>query len=115
MSSSTFRLKKHVLETQHVRQFHHATISGDDEVLQICINQYTPLDNLHPQPGDVTIIAAHANGVPKELYEPMWDDLHAIAKKSGAFRIRNIWIADVAWQGESGVLNEHKLGKDRML
>lgn len=28
-------------------------------------------------------------------------------------RIRSIWIADVAHQGESAVINEHSLGNDR--
>lgn len=75
------------------------------------VKQYTPLDNLEPREGDVTIIAAHANGFPKELYEPLWDGLHAKATASG-FKIRNIWIADVAHQGMSSILNESKLGND---
>lgn len=112
MSSSVFRLKKHIIETQYIRQYPHATINGEEDDLKICVNQYTPLSNLKPQPGDVTIIAAHANGVGKEMYEPLWDELLALSTKTGAFKIRNIWIADVAWQGESGVLNENKLGND---
>lgn len=112
-SSSSFRLTKHIVDTQHIRHYEHATAHGDDDVLQLCINQYSPLDNLEPQPGDVTILAAHANGIEKELYEPLWDDLLEKAKESGKFRIRNIWMADVAWQGESGVMNEQKLGNDR--
>jgi hypothetical protein len=113
MSSSYFRLTKHTIETQYVRHYDHATVNGDDDVLQLCINQYTPLDNLDPRPGDITILAAHANGIEKELYEPLWDDVLEKVKEHGKFRIRNIWIADVAWQGESGVLNEQKLGNDR--
>jgi hypothetical protein len=31
------------------------------------------------------------------------------------FRIRSIWIADVAHQGMSGVLNEDRLGNDRKI
>jgi len=112
MSASIFQVKKHVLETQYVRERPHATINGDEDVLKLAINQYSPLDNITPGAGDITVIAAHANGVGKELYEPVWDDLYAAGKQAG-FRIRSIWIADVAWQGESGVLNEHKLGNDR--
>jgi len=33
--------------------------------------------------------------------------------KAKGIRIRSIWIADVAHQGASGVLNEKKLGNDR--
>jgi hypothetical protein len=49
----------------------------------------------------------------KELYEPLWDELLKLSKSAG-FRIRSIWIADVAQQGRSSVLNEEKLGNDRM-
>ena len=31
---------------------------------------------------------------------------------TNGFRIRGIWIADVAWQGQSGILNEDILGDD---
>ena len=48
----------------------------------------------------------------KELYEPLWDELLKLSKSAG-FRIRSIWIADVAQQGWSSVLNEQKLGNDR--
>lgn len=77
----------------------------------MAVKQYIPKDNPNPRPGDVTIIGAHANGFPKELYEPLWDDLLARAQKNN-FRIRSIWIADVAQQGQSSVLNEALLGND---
>lgn len=47
----------------------------------------------------------------KELYEPLWDEILARANQQG-FSIRSIWIADVAFQGDSGVLNERLLGND---
>ncbi|KAG4433916.1 hypothetical protein IFR05_010613 [Cadophora sp. M221] len=111
MTSSIFQIKEHVLECQHIREYARATANSQEEVLHLSIKQYTPLDNLQPQEGDVTIIGAHANGFPKELYEPLWEDIHARSKASG-FRIRSIWIADVAQQGQSSVLNEGLLGND---
>ena len=48
----------------------------------------------------------------QELYEPLWEDLVAALGKKG-MRVRGIWIADVAWQGQSAVFNEDKLGNDR--
>lgn len=48
----------------------------------------------------------------QELYEPLWDELLQRSNKL-SFRIRGIWIADVAHQGQSSVLNEDKLGNDR--
>jgi hypothetical protein len=46
------------------------------------------------------------------MYEPLWDELYNRMTEAGR-RIRGIWIADMAHQGESGVLNEKMLGNDR--
>lgn len=106
-----FHIKEHTLECQHVREYPRATANSQDDELYLAIKQYTPKDNPNPQPGDVTIIATHANGFPKELYEALWVELHTAARTQG-FRIRGIWIADVSNQGQSGVLNEHTMGND---
>jgi pimeloyl-ACP methyl ester carboxylesterase len=111
MASSLFRVVDHTVECQHVREYPGATLSGEDEVLHLAVKQYIPKDNPNPQPGDVTILGAHANGFPKELYEPLWEEILTRANADG-FRIRSIWIADVAQQGHSGVLNEDLIGDD---
>lgn len=49
----------------------------------------------------------------QELYEPLWEEIHARSKQNG-MRIRSIWMADVAQEGQSSVINEHSLGNDRM-
>lgn len=43
----------------------------------------------------------------------MWEEIYSRSKANG-FRIRSIWMADVAHQGESGIINEDSLGNDRM-
>jgi hypothetical protein len=48
----------------------------------------------------------------QELYEPLFEDFYRESQQNG-IRIRDIWIADAAWQGQSGVLNGEKLGDDR--
>lgn len=53
------------MECQHIREYPRATSHSREAVLHLAVKQYTPLDNLDPQPGDLTIIAAHANGFPK--------------------------------------------------
>ncbi|KAF2120708.1 Alpha/beta hydrolase family-domain-containing protein [Lophiotrema nucula] len=111
MSSKFFRIDEHVIEASHIRSFPRTTSTTQEEVFHLAIKQYTPLSNTKPKPGDITIIAAHANAFPKELYEPLWDELLKKAKQSG-FSIRGIWIADVVHQGWSSVLNEDKLGND---
>ena len=71
MSSRFFHIQEHVLPTQHIRSYPYATLHEDEEVLQMAIKQYTPLSNSKPKRGDVTIVATHANGLPKvdERYE----------------------------------------------
>jgi hypothetical protein len=48
----------------------------------------------------------------QELYEPLWEEICNRTKSKG-LRIRSIWMADVAQQGRSGVINENILGNDR--
>lgn len=108
---SSYRVVEHKIPCQHIREYPRALAGKEEDVLHLAVKQYIPKDNPEPQPGDVTVIAAHANGFPKELYEPYWDELIQRAKDFG-FKIRSIWMADVAQQGESGVVNEKLLGND---
>ncbi|KAI6781013.1 Peroxisomal membrane protein-like protein [Emericellopsis cladophorae] len=109
--SSLFEIREHVLPTSHIREFARATSHTQTDTLVQHVKQYIPTDNSSPQKGDITIIGAHANGFPKELYEPLWDDLHHALRAQG-INIRSIIIADAAWQGQSGVLNAANLGND---
>lgn len=111
MSTAHFRIHKHTLPTSHIREYPRATANDQEDVLELAVKQYTPLDQSKADEGDVTLIGAHANGFPKELYEPLWDDLYERLKAKN-IRIRSIWIADVSHQGESGALNENKVGDD---
>lgn len=63
--ASPFRLVEHLVPGQHLREYPGATASDQEEPLKLAVKQYIPLDNPDPQPGDVTILAAHANGFPK--------------------------------------------------
>lgn len=63
--SSRFRVVEHVVRGQHTREYPAATANGDADSPVLAVKQYIPLSNPHPKPGDVTIIAAHANGFPK--------------------------------------------------
>ena len=65
MSTEYFRIDEHTLDASHIRGFPRTTSTHQTEVLQLAIKQYTPLNNSNPQPGDITIIAAHANAFPK--------------------------------------------------
>ncbi|KAI9783834.1 MAG: hypothetical protein M1839_003170 [Geoglossum umbratile] len=106
-----FLVKEHIVPCQHIREYPQATAHKQEDILHLAVKQYIPLDNQSPSPGDVTIIAAHANGFPKEIFEPVWEEILRHSKAHD-LRIRSIWIADVAQQGASGVLNEKLLGDD---
>ena len=108
---SSFRIVSHRVPSQHIREYPQATAESQEDLLYLAVKQYIPVDNPDPQPGDVTIVAAQACGFPKELFEPLWDDLICEAKQQG-WRIRSIWAADMTIQGESGVINELLLGNE---
>lgn len=65
MSTANFEIVEHVIEAGHIREYARATLDSQEDILQLAVKQYIPLNNLNPQPGDVTIIGAHANGFPK--------------------------------------------------
>lgn len=109
LNMENYRIIKHKIPAAHLREFPQATLHSEEDILHLAVNQYIPLNNPHPRPGDVTIIAAHAVGYHKELYEPLWDELAAQARLHG-WRIRSIWMADVAWHGESYRMNEELVG-----
>ncbi|KAK5115975.1 hypothetical protein LTR62_000431 [Meristemomyces frigidus] len=110
MSPAAFHVKEHTVPTAHIREYARATLDDQEDVLYLAVKQYTP-KTTYPTTTKVTIVGAHANGFPKELYEPLWDELYdrLRAKNIG---ITSIWIADVAHQGTSGVFNERQLGND---
>lgn len=60
-----FRVVEHIVPCSHSREYLAATRHGDADRLKLAVKQYIPLNNPNPQPGDVTIIGAHANGFPK--------------------------------------------------
>ncbi|KAI1196377.1 Alpha/beta hydrolase family-domain-containing protein [Nemania serpens] len=112
-ASFPFHIKEHVVPGQHIREWPRATATSQEDVLSLHVKQYIPKDNPTPRPGDVTILGAHANGFPKELYEPLWEELHALSRDpASGFRLRGIWIADITHGGYSGELNEARLGDD---
>ncbi|KAK6379539.1 hypothetical protein LTS17_006457 [Exophiala oligosperma] len=113
-----FRVVEHKVPCQYIREYPRALADEQEDTLHLSVKQYIPLDDPRPaQPGDVTIIAAPGNAFPKELYEPLWEDLSRVlasrrSSSSSSVQIRSIWVADAANQGASGVLNEDLLGND---
>ncbi|GKZ93410.1 hypothetical protein AnigIFM59636_006481 [Aspergillus niger] len=109
MSSENFTVTEHAVPGCHIREYPGSTVHQED-ILNLHVKQYTPKNQAEPVPADaITIIAAHGAALPKELYEPLWDEL---LNQATGFHIRNIWVADCASMNTSGVLNEDKLSMD---
>ncbi|RAK98073.1 alpha/beta hydrolase [Aspergillus ibericus CBS 121593] len=109
MSSDKFTITEHVVPCCHIREYPGSTVQQED-LLKLHVKQYTPKHQPQPVPPDaITFIAAHGAALPKELYEPLWDEL--LAQATG-FHIRSIWVADCASMSASGILNEDKLSID---
>ncbi|PLB45104.1 alpha/beta-hydrolase [Aspergillus steynii IBT 23096] len=108
---SHFKVIEHQARCQNIRERPGAVEPRHEHQLRLAVKQYIPKDNLNPKEGDVTLIGAHGNGFPKELYEPLWDGIYEKLRAANR-RIRSIWIADMVHQGQSGVLNESILGDD---
>lgn len=64
MSASLFEIIEHVISCQHIREYPHA-LKSEQGILQLAIKEYRPLTNRAPSDDSVTIIATHANGLPK--------------------------------------------------
>lgn len=117
MSEQNFDRIYHVVPAGHIREYARSTSTSQNDQLSLAVTQYKPRysEPREPRPGDLTILAAHANAFPKELYEPMFDAFLLDFQAKSSARVRSIWIADIANQGASGVLNEDKLGNERTL
>ncbi|KAL4801070.1 Alpha/beta hydrolase family-domain-containing protein [Aspergillus venezuelensis] len=108
--SSPFIVSDHTVDCQYIREYPRAT-KDQEAPLKLLVKKYVPTDNQNPQPGDVTIVAAPGVAIPKECYEPLFEELLARSQRDG-FRIRAIWTADAANHGTSGVHNEKHIGND---
>jgi hypothetical protein len=111
-----FDVIEHRCPGQHIRHYARGTSESEEDELYLAVKQYVPrVKESGTREGSqgITLIACHANGAPKECYEPLWDALYEYMQKSAKTHIMSIWIADISNQGESSILNEHKLGNDR--
>ncbi|KAJ5945439.1 hypothetical protein N7516_005607 [Penicillium verrucosum] len=110
MANPIFTVTEHLIDAQYIREYPRATTT-QDAPLKLSVKKYTPTNNQNPTEGDITLIGMQGTGFPKEIYEPLWEDLLARCETDG-FRIRAIWIADAVNQGASGIQNESYMGND---
>lgn len=64
MASELFSIQQYTIPCQHIREYPHGTRNDQEDILQLAVKQYTPLERGVGE-GAVTIIATHANGFPK--------------------------------------------------
>lgn len=107
-----FRITEHIVPASHIREYAGATSTNQNAVLQLHVKKYTPrVVERDPTNAAVTVIATHGVGLPKKLYEPLWDELYQ-QSQANHFSIHGIWVADAVSMGPSGVLNEDQLSID---
>ncbi|KAG0652302.1 abhydrolase domain-containing [Hyphodiscus hymeniophilus] len=102
MSSDLFSITTHKVPCQHIREYPRATFGEQEEILYLEVkqNRVSTIED-----------GASCSLNMKELYEPSFEELLEKSSSNG-FKIRGIWIADVAMQGQSGILNERTMGND---
>jgi len=61
---SQFNVTDHVIPCQHIRGYSHA-VKDPVAALRLSIKQYVPVSQTRSSPNQVTVIAAHANGIVK--------------------------------------------------
>ncbi|PFH59100.1 hypothetical protein XA68_12815 [Ophiocordyceps unilateralis] len=107
-----FSVKEHIVPGCHIREYPGISSGRQEEYMYLHVKQYTPLDQA-PRLEDsaMTLIAMHGIGLPKELYEPLWDELYDQSRTHG-YSIRGIWIADMAHMGTSSMINEKNMSMD---
>ena len=67
MSADNFRVEEHIVPGQHIREYPNAS-HGDDDILETAVKHYVPRESRNDGANEqtlVTIIGAHANGIPK--------------------------------------------------
>jgi pimeloyl-ACP methyl ester carboxylesterase len=108
---NNFNVIEHTILSSYVREYAFATVRDQDDELLLHVKQYVPYKHDDHQTNQVTIIACGALGFPKEIYEPLWEELWQ-RSRSRNFSIHSIWTMDPVNIGISATLNEGKLGDD---
>ncbi|CCL98483.1 uncharacterized protein FIBRA_00481 [Fibroporia radiculosa] len=85
---------------------------GSRNQLWACVNRYLRSDLQEGQLSNgVTLFFAHANGFPKEIWEPTLSNLIAARQKTGAsYTIDEIWIWEAVNHGDACLVNGDNLG-----
>ena len=107
MESSPFEIIEHTLPAQYIREYH-CGVTSDANRPKLAVKEYRPLSGPISE-NAMTIIATHANGICKETYEALWEEL----SNCWPGQVRAIWFADCAHQGASASLNDAILSDDR--
>ncbi|KDQ56901.1 hypothetical protein JAAARDRAFT_131855 [Jaapia argillacea MUCL 33604] len=88
-------------------------VGGSRKVLWNCVNRYVRKGGRPSNAGkrSVTLFCLHANGFPKEIWEPTLKNLVASTESSPLGpQIDEIWTWEAVQHGDSAILNEKNLG-----
>ncbi|KAG6820194.1 hypothetical protein H0H93_004187 [Arthromyces matolae] len=83
------------------------TPRGTKQILWNCANRYVRNGLVDGKPGGVTLFFAHANGFPKEIWEPM---LGHLLSSPEASVIDEVWTWESVQHGDACLINGEKNG-----
>ncbi|KAF5384323.1 hypothetical protein D9615_003313 [Tricholomella constricta] len=80
---------------------------GSRQVLWNCANRYVKQGLDGTRAKGVTLFFAHANGFPKEIWEPV---LHLLLSSAAASAIDEVWAWESVQHGDASLINGDKIG-----
>ena len=108
MSTDYWTVTPHVIPACHIRGHPRGIRDVQNPHLCLSVNQYIPKSLPEPNKPGITLLVAHGIGSPKEVYEPLLDELLL----RGGVPIRSAWSIDAANHAQSYFLNEPIIGDE---
>ena len=92
-----FEVDEYIVPCQHIREYHHATRSGQDEELKLAVKRYTPKGFVET-PDAVTIITGHGNGFPKVHFAQFMLEFasQALSSVDGGLGMGHVWTTSIS-------------------
>ncbi|KAH8112353.1 Alpha/beta hydrolase family-domain-containing protein [Phellopilus nigrolimitatus] len=82
----------------------------ENRLLWNCVNRYARKDRTPKSKKSITLLLTHANGFPREIWEPFLRYLLAQSSENDAVSIDEVWAFEAVQHGDSFIINQDKLG-----
>ncbi|KZT11604.1 alpha/beta-hydrolase [Laetiporus sulphureus 93-53] len=110
--ASVMRTAEEIASTRYKQWDGELASPGSTKPLWVCANRYVRKDVLGAEESrGLTLFAAHANGFPKEIWEPaLLKLIEAQQAAQGAYAIDEIWVWEAVNHGDAFLVNAGNLG-----